>query len=89
MTTENIYIQNLKCGGCANTVKSVLIKEKGVQSVDVDVENSLITVEHTGETKREVFIQNLTQKGYPEVDTDNGTMTKAKSYVSCMIGRMN
>ena len=89
MTTENIYIQNLKCGGCANTVKSVLAKEKGVQSVDVNVENSLVTIEHTGETGREAFIKNLTQKGYPEIETDNGTLTKAKSYLSCMIGRMN
>jgi len=89
MIIEKIYIQNLKCGGCANTVKSVLAKEKGVQKVDVNVEDALVTIEHHGETKRETFIQNLTQKGYPEIDTNNGTLTKAKSYVSCMIGRMN
>jgi len=89
MATEKIFIQNLKCGGCANTVKSVLTKEIGVQSVDVNVENSLVTIDHTGETKRETFIENLTQKGYPEVEANNGTLTKAKSYVSCMIGRMS
>lgn len=65
------------------------IKEKGVQEVDVDVENSLVAAENIGKTKRETFVKNFTQKGYSEMNTDNGTLTKAKSYVSCIIGRMN
>lgn len=88
MQTTKINIANLKCGGCANTVKSTLLLEKGVETVDVNVEDSLVTIVHSEEVQRENLVQQLTKKGYPELGENNNTLLKAKSYVSCAIGRM-
>ncbi len=88
MKIEKIIIQNLKCGGCANTVVNSLKEQAGVQNVDVDVETSTVSIDYQGEIERSIFTDILTAKGYPEVGGENGTLKKAKSYVSCMIGRM-
>jgi len=41
----SIEIQNLKCGGCANSIKKGLSKLRAVSSVEVNVENSLVEIE--------------------------------------------
>ena len=35
------------------------------------------------------IVEKLKSLGYPEATEENGLLTQAKSYVSCMIGRMN
>lgn len=88
MKTEQILISNLKCGGCANTVRKSLSKIEGVARVEVDVEQSLVTVNAEETTERSVLVEKLRENGYPEAGTTNSTLTKAKSYVSCMVGRI-
>ena len=34
-TTETFYVENIKCGGCAKTIKDTLEKALGVQGVEV------------------------------------------------------
>ena len=74
-----LEIQNLKCNGCANTIITKLSDLKGIQDVKVDNETNTLT-----ET-----IDLLSKLGYPEVGDKNAITTKAKSFVSCAIGRMN
>jgi len=87
MKTEQITIENLKCGGCANSIQRSIKKIKGTQSVSVDLANSTVTIQHDGANDRILFIQQLSNLGYPE--TGNSTLShKAKSYLSCAIGRI-
>lgn len=84
-----LEIQNLKCGGCANTITTKLSELKGVQKVEVDNETN--TVSFNYENKDTLFITKelLAKLGYPIVGERNAITTKAKSFVSCAVGRMN
>ena len=87
MKTEKIIVDNLKCGGCANSIKKVLNQIIGVLSVDVIEATNTIFIDHEGQIPRGVFLEKLEKLGYPEEGTSN-TFQKAKSYVSCAIGRL-
>ncbi len=87
MTTE-IIIDNLKCHGCANTITNSISKIPGVENVNVDVDRSSVEIEHGSQNNREEFLNKLSHLGYPEQGTST-TFQKAKSYVSCAVGRMS
>ncbi len=42
---HEIEVENIKCGGCANTIKGKLGALDGVSDVQVDIENGRITLE--------------------------------------------
>lgn len=89
MTTYTIYVENLKCGGCANTIKKTISKIDGVQRVEIDNEESRIDLEvSNADFQIDSIKQKLKSIGYPEMGAANNTFTAAKSYVSCAIGRM-
>jgi copper chaperone CopZ len=89
MKTETIKVDNLKCQGCAKTIRRELTWIGEVISVDVDVEQSVVTVDYAGKNRmRKVFVEKLRKLGYPEEGTGNINQ-KVKSYVSCAIGRIN
>jgi copper chaperone len=84
-----IFVQNLKCSGCASTIIKNLKTFKGVLDLNVDNETDSINIE-TGEGFNSLEIeQRLNELGYPVTTEENSLMTKAKSYVSCMIGRLD
>ncbi|CAM1369797.1 Heavy metal transporter [Tenacibaculum soleae] len=85
---QEIYIENLKCGGCANTITNGLKAIDKVSEVIVDVEKSLVTL-ITNETTLVVVKEKLAKLGYPEVGDKNTVLHKAKSFVSCAVGRVN
>jgi len=87
MKNEKIIIANLKCNGCATTVKKELLKINGVQSVDVDVENDAVSLSYEN-VDRSVIIKKLHSLGYPEATEKNGLLLQLKSYGSCMIGKV-
>ena len=86
MTT--LEILNLKCGGCANSIKKGILTIDGIDEVSVDLETSKVTVN----TNDAVIIlqvkEKLSSMGYPEVGDATTIMHKAKSFVSCATGRM-
>ena len=85
----SIKVANLKCYGCANTIKKNIIKFKEVSNVEIDVENSLVDIEFSGNDNNiEEYKGKLKKLGYPE-DDNNNTISVAKSFVSCAIGRIN
>ncbi|TMM30014.1 heavy-metal-associated domain-containing protein [Polaribacter aestuariivivens] len=87
MTTA-IKIENLKCGGCAATIKKGLLTLEGVNDVSVDVEKSIVSI--TSENENSVNIkEKLSKLGYPEVGDKNTIVHKAKSFVSCAVGRID
>ena len=88
MKTEEIKIANLKCGGCATTIKKELLELIGVDEVKVDKDNDSVSVTYSEEI-RETILHRLHQLGYPEATEKNGLLLKLKSYSSCMIGKIN
>jgi len=88
MNKEVIIIDNLKCGGCVNTVTKKLLKMEGVKDVNVLLESSTVEIEKDENVSREALIEKLSKLGYPEIGTSN-LIQKAKSYVSCAIGRLD
>ena len=84
-----IKIENLKCNGCASTIKKGLLKFNAVKSVDIDIENSIVDISFVGDdTNIDEFKKKLSVLGYPEKG-NNDTISVVKSFVSCAIGRVN
>ncbi len=85
-------VQNVKCGGCANTLKKSLAEQFGEVEVDLEVTPRKITLEIEPE-QEETLRTTLRKIGYPLVGEEMGTFatieTKAKSFVSCAVGRMD
>ncbi len=84
-----VQIQNLKCNGCASTINKKLSGLKNINEVSIDVENDSVSFEYDTEDTFETVKKELHKLGYPLVGEDNKLQSKAKSYVSCAIGRMN
>lgn len=84
----SVEIQNLKCGGCANTITNKLNMLEDVSNVLVDVENSTVSFNYETKVVFEEVKTTLTKLGYPLVDEKNTLGRKTKSYISCAMGRM-
>lgn len=85
---QKIVIQNLKCGGCANTITKGISQLEGISNVHVDVEKSTINFTYKSQELVQDVRNALLRMGYPESGDSNGVLTKAKSFVSCATGRM-
>jgi copper chaperone CopZ len=84
-----INIQNLKCGGCANTITKNLAQLEAITEVTVNVEESMVSFAYPTEEKLMEVKEKLKTLGYPEDGEANSLGSKAKSYVSCAIGKMS
>jgi copper chaperone CopZ len=84
-----VYIQNLKCSGCANTITREISSIKGIQNVTISVEENSVTFDYTTDEKLQEVKEKLKSLGYPEDGEANSLTAKAKSYVSCAIGKMS
>lgn len=90
MKTE-FAIDNLKCGGCANTIRKALTAIPGISDARVDEEIGAVSFTYSDETVVKTAKEKLASIGYPESGTLEGfekLSAGAKSYVSCAIGRM-
>jgi copper chaperone len=87
----SIQVENIKCGGCANSIKKRLMDEARVSTVEIDVENGMVSID--GENlDRDAIAAHLLKMGYPESGSVEGmkaATAKAKSFVSCAIGKVS
>ncbi|MEL0454600.1 heavy metal-associated domain-containing protein [Flavobacteriaceae bacterium SZ-1-7] len=86
--TTTLEVQNLKCGGCANSIKEKLSLLPNVKDISVDVANSLVSFSSDEESTVATVKSLLSKIGYPVTGNQNPLTTKAKSFVSCAVGRM-
>ncbi|MDD3609866.1 MAG: heavy metal-associated domain-containing protein [Halothiobacillaceae bacterium] len=87
----HIEVENIKCGGCAHHIRDSLNALAGVQGTQVDIDKSAVDFEADDETARDIALQRLRELGYPrvgEVEGLAGMGAKARSMVSCVIGRV-
>jgi len=89
---QTFEVQNVKCGGCAGTLKKALAEAFGEVTVDLTVTPRTITLDLEPDAADSLKLQ-LRKLGYPLVGDELSTFqtieTKAKSFVSCAIGKMN
>ncbi len=88
--TISMTVDNIKCGGCANTIKNTLLKDSRISGVEVDVTEGVVTLTSEADVRAEV-VHTLATLGYPERNTATGASAvkaKAKSFVSCAVGRI-
>ena len=86
-----IEVENIKCHGCASTITKQLHKLDGVATVSVDIDNGRVSIE-AHEHSRAGLVAALLASGYPEKGSTEGieaAKAKAKSFVSCAIGRIS
>ena len=87
-------VANVRCGGCANTITKAL-KEAGFEEVSVDLtcEPRKVTIEIVDEAQSAQAQAILRSLGYPLSNEERGfgeeTVLKAKSFVSCAVGKIN
>ena len=84
----SIIVQNLKCGGCANTINKKVSAIEGISKVIVDKDLSKVTFEYGSEKTIEIVKSTLKTIGYPSIDEDNSISTKMKSMISCATGKI-
>jgi len=89
---QTFEVENVKCGGCANTLKTKLKDSFGEIKVDLEVHPRKITLD-IDESKLEELQRRLRGLGYPlstdELSALENVGAKAKSFVSCAIGKMD
>ena len=86
MKTQEIFVENIKCGGCMTSIKNALEKIKGIVKVEIDKDEEKISL--TGDKfQLSEVIDSLNSMGYPQKG-ENSVFKQAKSYVSCAIGKM-
>lgn len=88
MKTQVFEVENIKCGGCMNTIRRGLEQLPGVVAARPDNVDGTVSVDFDEQSAAPAAIaQKLADMGYP-LAGENSLGKKAKSYVSCMIGRM-
>lgn len=85
----SINIQNLKCGGCANTIINKLSELNNISKVIVTTENNSVSFNYSNENDLDLVKETLAHIGYPVIGDKNSVFSKAKSFVSCATGRIN
>lgn len=83
-----VHIQNLKCGGCENTIVNRLSEIKNISEVEVSQDDETVSFDFHANHDFERAKHVLSAIGYPIVGAENKLKTKAQSYISCAIGRI-
>ena len=91
MPVKTLRVQNVKCEGCATTLKNKLADEFGKIEVDLTKMPREITLD-IEEDRVETLKSALKSLGYPLEDEKLGFFAnksaQAKSFVSCAIGKI-
>lgn len=85
---STLEIQNLKCGGCENTLRQNLSKFSFINNLEIDVACSTLSYEAVKPEDTELIVLKLSELGYPVIDEVNSLSKKAMSYLSCVMGRV-
>jgi copper chaperone CopZ len=88
---QTFEVLNVKCGGCANTLKKSLKEEFGDVDVDLEQMPRKISLDISDDKIDDLKLK-LRNIGYPfsndELSGFQKATTTAKSFVSCAIGKI-
>jgi copper chaperone len=82
---HKVEVENIKCGGCVNSITTALLQIENVTEVAIDKEADTITINSNKD--RAVLVNTLSNLGYPEKG-HNTFLHKGKSFVSCAVGNL-
>lgn len=87
-----LIVDNIKCGGCAKTITKAL-NDLSLENIFVNPESSFVELDSPKDSAKLLeAVAKLKSLGYPLIDTEDGLKAvalKAKSYLSCAIGKMS
>lgn len=83
MMKTTLHIQNLKCGGCENSIINRISALKGISNISIKFQYSTITFEYETKENIEEVKKILSKIGYPPFGEKNNLVKKVKPYVSC------
>ena len=81
---------NIKCGGCARSIERALRADPRITLVEIDVPAGSVSIEASEDVTADARAA-LLRLGYPEAGSAEGIAAlkaKAKSFVSCAVGRL-
>ena len=64
MSTNTFTVIGMTCDHCVGSVKQEVAKIDGVNTVDVDLESGLVTVESDTDISNDVFVAAVHEAGY-------------------------
>ena len=83
-----LIVENLKCGGCENTVRKILEGIQGISNVSVDsTKGSIDFNQEVDPAITDKAIHFLTKAGYTPLG-ESDIKARAISYFSCMRGKL-
>lgn len=84
-------VLNIKCGGCATTVKEKLVDRFPDVEVNLEKDPRIVSATVESEEDEQYLLDTLRKLGYPLTTDDMNMITEkylfGKSYVSCMYGK--
>jgi copper chaperone CopZ len=87
----NLIVENIKCGGCTSSITKKLRSVLSTNNINIDIDAGIVSID-VEEGQKDRAIKVLQDMGYPQKDSVNGfnsTKAKAKSFISCAIGKIN
>lgn len=85
---SHVFIDNIKCGGCANTISKKIKEIPSVSNVEINIDTGQVTFNCENDACRLEVLSTLARWGYPLSGTGS-RLDSAKSYISCMIGKFD
>ncbi len=88
---RSFEVLNVKCEGCASTLKRALEKEFGRVEVDLTKEPRIVTVDIKEDKDIDKLKTILRSVGYPLIEDEMTKVQslgmKTKSFISCAVGK--
>ncbi len=67
MPTTIVHVKGMSCGGCVSSVKTVLGKIPGINSVEVSLDNGQAVIQHDEPLNEEIINQAIEGAGFEVV----------------------
>ena len=88
---KSFEVLNIKCEGCANSIKNALSSYFDFIEVDLTKKPRIVTVDIKEEKDEEELKRVLKTLGYPLIDEElskaQEISLKTKSFISCAVGK--
>jgi copper chaperone len=87
-----LQLENIKCGGCANTLLKTIHSYSEISEASVNAENGEVQFSHPESFKLSGLKRKLRNLGYPVKGSVKGLekmAASAISYASCAIGKIS
>ncbi len=86
MNTYQLFVENIRCKGCMDKIKSSLLALHGVIAVNIIAAEHKVCVSGIA-IERDELVHELENIGYPEIGKNN-IVSRAKSFITCQLKKL-